>query len=226
MINRTISTLLAVILLLPGCAKHQETDTRVIRPPEWNFILIFLVDPSRRFAEKKFDAAAHRFLVGTAENYFRGRSEPDDRVLLASLTDEGGSPLLWQGTPRDLRRQFDTPEALRDFVTQHSRPTKHVYASLAKTLDYVSDLPPVHDGKAKAVVVVLSDMLDDSKTREQDLVKAAAALKRFTALRSEIGHWWVDWDAVPDFKKWYRKADLPEPHFIQQEPNPKPLTFE
>lgn len=229
--NRYNTLALCIVMLLPlsGCdgfKKHEDTETRVIQPPEWEYMLVFLIDPSQSFLHKKWDAPAHDFLVGTVENYFRGRSEPEDRVLLAALSDRDDSPLLWQGTPMALKQRFDSPDTLRNFVAQYSTPTKRVYASLAKTLNYASELPPIRNRTAKVVVVVLSDMLDESKTKEQDLTEAGAALKRLLALRSEIGFWWVDSKAHPDVQKWYREAGLPEPYFQYQEDRPKPLTFE
>jgi hypothetical protein len=212
--------------MLPACAKHVETDTRVIRPAEYDFILVFALDASPGFAEKQWDAPAHAFFVGSIDRYFRSRSEPEDRVLLTQLTEDGESPLLWQGRPRDLRHEFDSPEALKQLLRQHAKPTKNPYASLANTLEYVSDLGPVRNG-AKAVIVVLSDMMtDDAQGHEEDQARMTAALKHFATRNHEIGFWWVDTRAINDIKKCFREAGLPEPQFQIMEKNPPPLTFE
>ena len=123
----SITTILvSVILSLTGCeACHEEGDSPVIRPSEYEYMLVFALDTSPTF-KKEFmenDAAAYRFFAGTLEKYMRDRGNPEDRVLITGLCDEE-CPLLWQGKPHDLLRQFNKPGLSSNSCCSNRRPPK------------------------------------------------------------------------------------------------------
>jgi hypothetical protein len=71
--------------------------------------------------------------------------------------------LLWEGKPLDLRRQFPTPDAFRDYLISKADAASgsKLYKGLRHAMQYVFSDSRVSGGKTKAVVLVLSDLNDD-----------------------------------------------------------------
>ena len=80
--------------------------------------------------------------------------------------------------------------------------------------------------KANACVIVPSNALDKSTTREKDQAELTSAIKRFCTGKSEIGFWRFDRRAGKDLRNGFENAGLSPPTAETMEPVPPPSFFE
>ena len=84
-------------------------------------MLCFVMDTDPNWVKTQWNEPAFRFFMQSVSNYFRDRSEPTDRVLLARL--DAKIPLLWQGTPKAPTRKFETAQNLKWFLERNAVPS-------------------------------------------------------------------------------------------------------
>ena len=155
---------------------------------------LLVLDLSGSFAEGMAkDGVGYRFALRVIDKYFRGSIGTDDRLVIAQVSGNGDRSLLWEGKPLDLRRQFPTADAFRDFLLSKADPSgSQVFKGLQNALHYVHADPRVAGGQARLAVFVLSDMLDtsaDAKNDELHLNYEVSVLGRQGAC---VGMYYVD----------------------------------
>ncbi len=182
------------VLLFVGCEKYVETDSSPIQAPSREYMLVFVLDTSGSFTTKMFegDGLGYTFFLKASDQFFRDRMGADDRIVISQLS-ANTKTLLWEGTPLSLRKRFGNAQSLQEYITQRSDPAgSRVYAAVADTLDYVCELPGVTEGDTEVCVLVLSDMLDNSPTQEEDQQRMVDALRRISQANCAIGFYWVE----------------------------------
>ena len=183
-----------IVLGIGGCFDPDtEKEEPAIRPHKREYLLAILFDTSGSFYAQMFgsDARAYRFCAATADRFFRDRLGNESSIVLTQLS-ANDAPLLWEGSPLELRRKFPDPEAMRRFVQSRSNPCgSRLYGGLADTLTYINDLPGVSDGETKVCVLVVSDMEDNAPTQAEDRKRLVEALKQFRKAKSCLGFYYV-----------------------------------
>lgn len=200
------------LLLLAGCGEpYVETGTMApITTAQREYLLVLAVDVSGSFMEEMFgnDGRAYRFTLLAADKLFRDRMGEEDHILLSQLS-ANDRPLLWEGTPRELRRKFGSSDALKHFILSKADPQgSRLFAGVAETLDYVSVLPGVPEGQSQVCVLVLSDMLDNSPTQAEDWQKMTEAMKTAKEQGIHVGFYFVDINMLPTVRDGMSTAGL------------------
>jgi hypothetical protein len=201
------------LLLFAGCEPVGERQYSPIQPRKRGDMLVLVMDTSGSMAEKMFqgDAPAYNFSLRACEKFFRDRMGPDDRIVISQLS-ANNRPLLWEGSPRSLKRRFKDAKALQEHIAKHSDPCgSRAYAAIADTLDYVCNLPATCDADSRVCILVLSDMLDNSPTQDEDRRRMVDALQRITQRNCGIGFYWVDQSQLSECRQCLVDAGIPEP---------------
>src|SRR5260221_7457613 len=159
-----VALLAAAGLTLTGCEQVSREETgSVLNAQDPEFVLCVAIDLSGSFAEmmSEGNGRAYRFLLSAIDRYFRGTVGDNVRIIIAQLsaTDR---PLLWDGTPRTLRKQFPDAQSFRQFLIKNSNPNgSRLHDGIRDELTYLMSLPGVASGKTKSCLLVLSDMDDN-----------------------------------------------------------------
>jgi len=203
--NRNTIGLIALTLCITGCEPYVETGEPVepLKLKNREYLLAVALDTSGSFIDQMFgsDGRAYRFADKASDRLFRDRMGTDDRVLLAQLS-ANQQPLLWEGTPRSLRKKFGSSGKLRDFILQHSDPYgSRLYGGVTQVLNYIQSLPGVNEGETKVCILVLSDMMDNSATQAEDKAQMIAAMARIKEVKGNIGFYFVDIGCLEDTRQ-------------------------
>src|SRR5262249_18456628 len=107
-------------LSLPGCqAKdrgdlgHQRTPVKAtIGGSQEKMILVFDIDLSGSFNKLMADDGyAYSYIMDVLQKYSQSRVGTEDKLIIAQLSGTE-HPLLWEGKPSQLRKDFPSAEAL------------------------------------------------------------------------------------------------------------------
>ena len=191
--NRRTAIVCLLALTVAGCDAAPDTEQPAIQPHNRKEILAILFDTSGSFYSLMFgnDARAYRFCAASADRFFRDKLGDESSIVLAQLS-ANDRPLLWEGSPVELRQKFPDPEAMRRFVQGLSDPNgSRLYGGLADTLGYINDLPGVSTGETRVCVLVVSDMEDNAPTQEEDRKRLVESLRRFGKAKSCMGFYYV-----------------------------------
>lgn len=204
--KRLVLGLMALAAAIPGgCTQYAETDTpRVdLNRPDGDVLLVVAIDLSGSFADLMAkDGKAYAFLTRAMDNYFRNAVGGDNRVVIAQLSAAGKEPLLWEGTPAQLRQDFGSAAAFRDFLLAKSHPAgSRIHDGVADAIGYALSDPGVAGGKTKAVLCVLSDFDDNAPEPERSERRLAQALGDFGRKGGVVGFFFVD---LPRVAVWRR----------------------
>lgn len=175
-----------------GCELREQTQATAFHQHDSEQILTILLDLSGSYADLMAeDGRAYRFTLRVIDRYFRDRIGSDDKIIIGQLSDSD-TPMLWEGTPSQLRREFPTADAFREFLVSHSHPAgSRIHDSIADTLDYLLDYPGVTSGKTQSAVFVLSDMLDTTSDSEESKDRMLGLLAAYGRQDVSVGLYWV-----------------------------------
>lgn len=206
----------SLLICLSGCEKYVEVDSSPIQPVERDCILAFVLDTSGSFTPMMFDGdkRGYKFFLRASDQYFRNRMGDHDRILISQLSAEQRT-MLWEGNPMSLRREFGSSDALQDFIARKSDPSgSRAYAALADTLDYIVDLPGVREGETEVCVLVLSDMMDNSPSQEEDRQRMLESMRRLGEVNGSLGMYWVDQWCLSECRQCLRDSGI-QNHVIE-----------
>ncbi len=210
LMQRTIvnGTLVGVLLITPiwltGCGERIESADRSVtaRQDESEFVLAVVLDLSGSFTHQMADQGkAYEFSLAVLDRYFRHRNGMNDRLILAQISGTQRS-LLWEGSPLQLRQDFPSADAFRQFLLDKADPNGSlVNEGVANAVDYVARNPRIASGKAKSAVFVLSDMFDtspDPAAAEQRLMQS---LGDYSRAGGAVGLYYVDQSQVTNWQQ-------------------------
>lgn len=176
-----LATLLAC-LLAAGCEKRQVRETRTFAAPAGGSLLTIAIDQSGSCAPLMADGGqGFAFLLRLVDSYFRAGIGSNDRLLLVQLSGNASQPLLWEGSPLALRRQFPSPHDLAAYLATHSDPSgSQIYSGVTRALRYAQSRHQAGSGQGKNAVVVLSDLVDSTadKREARRMLEAVADFSR------------------------------------------------
>lgn len=198
----------AAATLMVGCAKRDPTvKTGHFEEDDAEFVLLVVLDLSGSFQHLMAeDGVAYDFTLHAIDTYFRGNAGSNNQLILAQISGTGKS-LLWQGTPRNLRQQFPTPKAFRDFLVSRADPAGSlVHDGVAHALRYVTGHRSVAGGKAKSVALILSDMHDTGPDTEQSEQKLMDAFVEYMKHGGGIGLYYVSQDRYFDWQDNFNRS--------------------
>ena len=193
---------LIVLLCAIGCAKRRQREQAVFARPDNEHVLAIVVDLSGSFAGLMAeDGKAYEFVLDVIDHYFRNRIGRDDKLIIAQIS--ASDPLLWEGRPLDLRREFRSAADFRDFLLAEADPrASYVYDGMHATLEYLMSDPAVHAGRTQSALLVLSDLVDTGPDPGDRARRLLHSLTDYGACGGIVGLYYV---ATPRQAKW-RKA--------------------
>ena len=193
---------MALALTLAGCQARQNIESVSLGEAEEEFVLVVVLDLSGSFAgQMAEDGKAYEFVQRALARYLQDKTGTRDRILFAQISGTK-KPLLWEGTTKDLRRDFPSASAFHQFLMKRADPNgSRVNHGVCRAIRYVLSLPRVARGHARTVTLVLSDMEDnspDAKVSEQELVDTLTDYARTGGL---IGMYYVEQDRLDALRK-------------------------
>ncbi len=197
---------LAGIFTAIGCQKRIETGPTVFEVDQNDYQMNIVLDLSGSFLPMMAEnGKAFQFVQMVIDKYFRDRIGTNDRIVIAQIS-ASNRPMLWEGTPLSLRRDFPTPEKFRDFLLSKANPNgSRVYEGLGKSLAYLTDSSGTSTS-AKKAVFVLSDMLDNATDSAVTQDEAVNVLARISKEGGVIGMYYVDQNEVLRWRELLRNA--------------------
>lgn len=181
-------------LVLAGCEKRQVQETKTFAASTKGALLTVVLDLSGS-CEQLMSAnggQGYAFTMKLIDHYFRTRMGTDDRLLLVQLSANSTHPLLWEGTPLALRKQFPTPQALRSHLLSRADPSGSlVYTGVTRALEHSIARQSAQGAAGKNAVIVLSDLLDSQgdKAEARQMLDAVA---RYSQGGGAVAFYYVD----------------------------------
>lgn len=190
-------------IVLGGCARRRNdkpTPPIGFQEDEAEMIINVAVDLSGSFEEMMVtNGMAYQFLIELIDRYYIGRIGSKDRLILSQISGSD-KPLLWEGSPFQLRLDYPTPDKFREFLLSKSdRNSSRVYESIGKSLNYMLRQPVVAHGRAQCGLFVLSDLVDSSTNKVAGEELVMKSLKRFAKVGGIFAFYFVDQGEMP---KW------------------------
>lgn len=207
------SLLIVLALMLVGCQKRRDDEGEqaarpgrqnksIARSPfvrdECEHVCMIVLDLSGSFKDKMAaKGIAYDFVNRVIAKCFKDRvSCSTDRIVLAGISGTSKS-ILWEGTPGQLRRKFANPEAFRDFLYASADPNGSlVNEGLARSIEYLSRMQCVSSGRAKSILLILSDMEDNGPNREATEQRLVNSLVSYLNQRGHCGFYFVSQDPM------------------------------
>ena len=203
--TRLLVLVLAVFAV--GCEQRDTVSTSPFHQEECEYALLIAIDLSDSFKEYMAEnGKAYDFVLHAVDQYFRARIGGNDQLIIAQLSGSK-RPLLWQGTPHQLRREFPTREAFRDYLIAHAdRKGSRINDGVAEAIHYVMHTRSVAQGTAKSAVLILSNMVDDQPNREKSDPRLMTALTTYARSGGAIGFYFCDQLRMDDLTQKMQQA--------------------
>jgi hypothetical protein len=214
MFIRCLSVAFALALIaLAGCSKHTKQDDSMqlsLGREDADYIVVIAIDLSGSFADRMtYDGKGYAFTMRVADNYFRNSIGTKNRIIIAQLSAPNRQPLLWDGTPIELRQDFPSATEFRNFLLSKSHPAgSRIHDGVADALDYVLSDPGVAKGKTRSALFVLSDFEDNAPNLEQSEKRLAKGLSDFAKKNGVVGFYFLEHSRVPLWRQHLQQSGI------------------
>jgi hypothetical protein len=201
--------LASLLACLSGCQNRTESEA-VFQPDDGEYVLTIVLDLSSSFSELMAeDGKAWSFVCQVIDKYFRDRIGQNDKLIVAQLSASDRA-LLWYGTPLQLRQEFASGSAFRDWLVSKADPSgSRVYDGIVQAVGYTLADPIVSSGKGKSAVFILSDMVDNGSGAVEGREKAIRALAEVGKSGGVVGLYYVDVRHCSLWNQLLRDAGIP-----------------
>ena len=192
-----------------GCQKRLARPESAFGADDGEFVLTIAIDMSSSFQPMMADdGRAWAFVCQVVDKYFRDRIGRNDKLILAQLS-ASDKAVLWRGTPLQLRQEFASGAAFRDWLVSRADPNgSFLYEGILQAAEYTLADPIVASGRGKSAVFVLSDMADNSENSGKKRQQAVDALAEVGKNRGIVGLYFVDVRLCPTWQRLLRDAGL------------------
>ena len=196
------------VLLMTGCEKIDESQFSPLQPESCEYVVMVAIDMSSSFGGYMAeDGKAYEFMQQVVERYFRDRIGGNDQIIITQLSGNK-RPLLWQGTPFQLRKDFPNKAAFRDFLIAKANPNgSRINDGIRESLRYLLHTHSVGRGNAKTVALILSDMEDSFEDQEESDQRLIDSLTNY-AKRGSIGFYYCSQDRLEDIENKLEQAGI------------------
>ena len=198
-----LSILSVFVLLAVGCVKKAERiDRPMFQKRQLDSCLVIGVDLSKSFAAD-FGDRAYPLLIEVMDKYFSASMGKDSKIVLVQISGNADA-VLFEGTPRELRSRFSSPEELAEFFQKNSSPNSSpIYEATGKTLTYINAMADV-TCETRSLVCFISDLKDseqDAKLKSKKGFKMLDALKEYQGTGGSIAFYYVEQEEVKRWEK-------------------------
>lgn len=211
--NRRLLIVAGLAACLASCQRRIASEN-VFRSDDGEYVLTIVLDMSSSFQELMAeDGKAWSFVCQVIDKYFRDRIGHSDKLILAQLSASDRA-LLWYGTPLQLRQEFASGEAFRNWMAGQADPSgSRVYSGIAQAVEYTLTDPIVASGQGKAAVFILSDMVDNAPGNGESREQAVSALAQVGRSGGVVALYYVDVRMCSLWYRFLRDAGIPEDNF-------------
>lgn len=196
-------TLTSIVLIasLCGCTRRDTSKAVSWEQEPTDYTLLIIVD----IDTIKTNPRAADFITYAVNNYFRERVGTSDHIIISQLSGNK-RPLLFQGTPRDLRQQMQTPEALRDYLIAASSQGRRINDGISESLDYVSHTTSVKRGGAAPIALIVSSMIDGNPESKESDDRMMGELIKFGNTGGQMAFYFCDQERMAYVRDKMEKA--------------------
>ena len=199
-------------LFFAGCSRHNEDDAQIsLGREDAECVIVIAVDLSGSFADRMTrQGKGYDFTSRVIDTYFKNSIGTSNRIIIAQLSAEDRTTLLWDGTPVQLRQAFPSASDFRHFLLSKSNPNgSRLHDGVADALDYVLSEPSVEQGKTKRLALfVLSDFDDNAPNPDQSEKRLVQSLQAFSQKSGIVGFYFLDQPKVPIWRGHLRKSGI------------------
>lgn len=182
----------ALCTALTGGCQRRERESSPFAQEETEQVLVLVFDLSSSFSERmRPGGPALEFALKTIDQYFRTRIGTQDKIVLAQLS-ASGQPLLFEGTPQELRKKFSDATAFYEYLQSQAKPGgSRVYDGVRRTVEYLQKIQQTKYPSAKGMLLVLSDMEDSNAENKAAGRAMLQALADYGAGGATLGFYFV-----------------------------------
>lgn len=193
----------AMTCLIPqgGCIKSEAIgQASPFETQELDACLAIVVDMSGSFSNS-WDDRAYDLFLNLSDRFFTEGMGSDSRLIISQLSGDEKA-VLFDGKPSDLRRRFQSPEQLGQFLKEHSDPSmSRVFDSTTSTLNYVRSLPGVTK-RTRLLTVIMSDMLDTESNADKRILSGRRMVDALKSYREAGGGLALYFVATDEISRW------------------------
>lgn len=202
--------LLVFLVLLAGCQARVMEQSKPIVQDNSKYVLMILLDMSGSFQQfMAEDGKAYEFSLQVVDRYFRDRINSPDRLVIAQIS-ANDKVLLWEGTPMQLRQDFPSASAFRQFLIEKSDPYGSiVHYGVGKAVRYIRSDPEVISGQAKSAIFVLSDM-QDTTGNDDSMERMMGEIRHYGDIGGVMGFYYLDQNIVYEYRMQLASSGLAE----------------
>lgn len=190
--NSLMLGVLTMSVPLAGCQRRQ-TESSPLGEEDTEHVLVMIFDLSKSFSPYMSpDGPAFEFAMKTIDQYFRARIGTQDKVVLGQISATG-QPLLFEGTPHELRKRFPDATSFHDYLKSQADPNgSQVYAGVQRTVEYLQQAQRTKYPNAQGLLLVLSDMQDTSAQGKAAARAMLQTLSDYAADGQAMGFYFVE----------------------------------
>ena len=170
-----------------GCARHDTSQSVTFEQEAVDYTLLIIAD----IDVIKSNPRAFDFVTYAVDHYFQERVGTHDQIIISGLSGNK-RPLLFHGTPSDLRQQMPTEEAFRKYLLDRSDPGRRINDGIADSLDYLAHTSSVKSGGAAPIALIVSSMIDGQPESQESDGRVMAELIKFGKAGGTMAFYFCD----------------------------------
>ena len=184
-----------------GCARHDTSKSVTFEVEETDYTLLIVAD----IDVIQSNPRAFDFVTYAVEHYFKERVGTNDQIIISGLSGNK-RPLLFQGTPRDLRREMPTEEEFRKYLVARSEKGRRINDGIAESLDFISHTSSVKRGKAAPIALIVSSMVDGEPESKESDDRVMAELIKYGKAGGQMAFYFCDQQRMAAVREKMEKA--------------------
>lgn len=196
-----ITACLILLLVLSGCQRRDTSKSVSWDQEPTDYTLMLAVD----IDTIKNNPRASEFIIYAVDHYFRERIGTSDHIIISQLSGNK-KPLLYDGTPTDLRRQMPTQEAFRDYLISHSSDGRRINDGISESLDYIGHTSSVKRGGAAPIALIVSSMVDGNPESQASDDRVMESLIKFGRSGGQMAFYFCDQERMASVREKMEKA--------------------
>ncbi len=143
-----------MLFLNLGCKERETKVSRArIDREKVSYALLIVAD----IAVIEDDPRAYEYVLRAIDKYASDRTGEPDTVTISQISGNN-RPILFRGTPRQLREKMPDQEQFRDYLVSRSDKGRRLNQGLVESFDFILNTHDVHEGKAQPVALIISSM--------------------------------------------------------------------
>lgn len=186
---------------MSGCARRDTSRPVTFEQEETDYTLLIVADIDIISTNPR----AFDFVTYAVEHYFKERVGTKDQIIISGLSGNK-RPLLFQGTPRDLRREMPTEAEFRKYLVARSEKGRRINDGIAESLDFLAHTSSVKRGKAAPIALIVSSMVDGEPESKESDDRVMAELIKFGKAGGELAFYFCDQQRMAAVREKMEKA--------------------